>query len=215
MATKTNIKEINYESAKNGYSEVKLETDKGTILCRYYKSSGAKLGAIWVGGIGGGFDTPSYDLYPELSKKLLEKSISSLRIQYRNPVNLEECVYDVLAGIAFLEKEGISKIALTGHSLGGAVVIQAAAQSNLVKTVITLATQSYGTDSVKDFKDISLLLIHGGDDSVLPVSCTRMVYGIAPGIKERVILSGNGHCLEESADNVKKIVYNWILSKLK
>lgn len=42
-----------------------------------------------------------------------------------------------------------------------------------------------------------------------------MVYGIAHEPKERVILSGNGHCLEESANEVKKLVYNWILSELK
>jgi len=38
--------------------------------------------------------------------------------------------------------------------------------------------------------------------------------GIAHEPKERVLLSGNGHLLEESSDEVKKIVYNWILKKL-
>lgn len=57
----------------------------------------------------------------------MNENISSLRIQYRNPVNMEECIYDVITGINFLEREGIFVIALTGHSIGGAVVIQAAA----------------------------------------------------------------------------------------
>ncbi|WP_414468796.1 alpha/beta hydrolase [Methanobacterium sp. ACI-7] len=216
MEIETKINEITYGNTNNEFLDVTLKTDRGDILCRYYKVPNSKLGAIWVGGVGGGFDTPSKDLYPELSKKLMNENISSLRIQYRNPVNMEECIYDVITGIIFLEREGISEIALTGHSLGGAVVIQAAAVSSSIKTVVTLATQSFGTDNVKEFnKGTSILLIHGSEDSILPVSCSRMVYGIAHEPKERVILSGNGHCLEESANEVKKLVYNWILSELK
>ncbi|MGZ7160840.1 MAG: alpha/beta hydrolase, partial [Methanobacterium sp.] len=186
------------------------------IFCRYYKSSTTTSGAIWVGGVGGGFDSPAGGLYPQLSRKLKEEGISSLRIQYRYSTNLAECIYDIVAGIKFLQNEGISSIALIGHSLGGAVVIQAALMSNLVHTVVTLATQSYGADNVKDLpEETSILLIHGQDDSVLPVSCSRAIFGMAHEPKERILLSANGHCLEESADEVKKIVYNWILNKLK
>ncbi len=215
MKIESNIKEMDYKNMENGYYPVKLKTDRGIIHCRFYKVPESNLGAIWVGGIGGDFDTPANDLYPNLSKELMDFNISSLRIQFRNPKKLKECIYDVLTGINFLNYEKISKIALTGHSLGGAVVIRSAAVSNSVKTVVTLATQSYGADEVKDFNEnTSILLIHGSDDSVLPSSCSRAIFGIAHDPKERVILNGNGHCLEESADEVKEIVSNWIISKL-
>ena len=42
---------------------------------------------------------------------------------------------DVLAGISFLEQEGIGGVSLTGHSFGGAVVIQAASRSPLVRAI--------------------------------------------------------------------------------
>lgn len=216
MGVNVNIYRIITEKVENDYIPLIITTNRGEISCRYYKSFGTKLGAIWVGGVGGDFDTPAKDLYPELSRKLKEDNISSLRIQYRYPTKLDECVYDVIAGIKFLEGEGISSIALTGHSLGGAVVIQAALMSKSVSTLITLATQSYGADNVKDLpEETSILLIHGKDDSVLPASCSRAIFGLAHDPKERVILNSNGHCLEESAEEVKEIVYNWIVSKLK
>lgn len=204
------------EDSEDEYIPVIITTIRGEVKCRYYKSPGTSLGAVWVGGIGGGFDTPANGLYPELSRKLVEENVSSLRIQYRYPTRIGECVYDVLAGIKFLQSEVISSIALIGHSLGGAVVIQAAADSGSVDTVVTLATQSYGADDVSNFgENTSILLIHGNDDSVLPTSCSRAIFGIAHEPKKRIILAGNGHCLDESADQVKEIVYNWILDKLK
>jgi predicted alpha/beta hydrolase family esterase len=100
---------------------------------------------IYVGGIGGGRDSPARELYPKLSRKVISNGISSLRIRYRHPTYLDECVKDVIAGIKVLENNRIQSVGLVGHSLGGAVVIKAAAVStNIVKTVVTLATQSYG-----------------------------------------------------------------------
>jgi hypothetical protein len=50
-------------------------------------------------------------------------------VRFRHPTRLEESILDVLAGINYLQSEGMKVIALTGHSFGGAVVIQAAAIS--------------------------------------------------------------------------------------
>ena len=216
MNKEVDIFQIITKDTKEKYIPITITTDRREIFCRYYKSEKANSAAIWVGGVGGGFDTPANGLYPQLSKRLLDKNISSLRIQYRNPTNLAECIYDVQAGIKFLQNEGISNIALIGHSLGGSVVIQAATLSKNVVTVVALASQSYGADIVQDLgEETSILLIHGTDDSVLPASCSNVIFGKAHEPKERVLLSGNGHCLEESAEDVKEIVYNWILRYLK
>ena len=216
MDIKINIKEIMGKNAKNDYIPVELITDKGDVSCRFYKVDSNNLGVIWVGGVGGDWDSPSGELYSDLSKKLKEHCISSLRVRYRYPHDINESVYDVLTGIKFFEDIGTSKIALVGHSLGGAVVIQAAASSNFVKTVVTISTQSQGADSVSDFSPgTSLLLIHGSDDSVLPVNCSKHVYNRAHDPKEIVILTGNEHCLDESSEKVHQIVYDWIISKLR
>ncbi|MGF7119112.1 alpha/beta hydrolase family protein [Methanobacterium oryzae] len=200
---------------EKGYTAIILKTRRGDITCRFYSLNETNLGAIYVGGIGGGFDTPANDLYPYLGEKLKLRGISSLRIRFRNSRSVEESVYDVLAGIKFLESEGINKIALVGHSLGGAVVIQAAALSKSIKTVITLATQSYGAENVSNIpSDSSILLIHGLDDPVLSSYCSKQVFDIAHDPKQIITLPGNGHCLDESSEDVHEIVYNWILNEL-
>ena len=215
MDIKIDINGIMGENAKNGYIPIELITDRGEISCRFYKVDSNNLGVIWVGGTGGGWDSPAEGLYPDLSQKLKENNISSLRIRYRYPHDINESVCDVLAGVKFLENIGSSKIALVGHSLGGAIVIQAAALSNSVKTVVTLSTQSYGANSVSStFQDTSILLIHGSDDPVLPSYCSKQVYNNAHDPKEIVILTGNGHCLDESSEKVHQMVYDWIVSKL-
>lgn len=145
-----------------------------------------------------------------------ENKISSLRVQFRNSRDIEEAVYDVLAGIKFLESNGINKIALVGHCLGGTVVIQAATRSESVKTIVNLAIQSYGADNVSNIpSDSSILLIHGLDDPVLPIYCSKQIFDIAHDPKELITLPGNGHCLEESADEVHEIIYKWILKELR
>lgn len=120
MKIKVNIGKVILENPEKDYIPIKLKTKRENIIYGLYKVPKTNLGVIWVGSIVGVFDTPSKGLYLDLSKKLMENNISSLRIQNRNPTNLEESVYDLIAGIKFLESEKISKIALKGHFVGGA-----------------------------------------------------------------------------------------------
>jgi predicted esterase len=58
-------------------------------------------------------------------------------------------------------------------------VIQAAVEaSEIVSTIVTLATQSYGTVEVvsKLKQGTSVLVVHGTNDKVLPVYCLEHVY---------------------------------------
>lgn len=145
---------------QEGYHPVKITTSRGSVHCRYYPVTGTQQAAIWVGGVGGDWDTPAKGLYRQLCQDLTSKGIASLRVHYRYPTELVEAVLDVLAGLSFLQDEGIESVALIGHSFGGAVVIQAGAQSDAVRTVVTLATQSYGTDPAPELATrCSLLLL--------------------------------------------------------
>lgn len=58
-------------------------------------------------------------------------------------------------------------MALVGWSFGGAVVITAGARSSNVVGVATVASQTYGTDSVSSLAPKSLLLLHGTGDTCL------------------------------------------------
>ena len=147
----TNIGSITTEE----YYPVILNTNdksaKKQVECRYYKTK-AQLNTsavIFIGGVGGGWDSPSRQLYPRLSHKLVnnnndDNGISSLRVKFRYSTDLDKSIADVIAGIEFLVcHEKISSIGLVGHSFGGAVVISAAAKviedrsyNNIIKPLL-------------------------------------------------------------------------------
>ena len=220
------INDINIGTITNeGYRIVRLaisETKNNVVECRYYKAefTDSKAAVIYVGGVGGGWDSPAKELYPRLSQKLAkDDGINSLRILFRYSTDLEESIVDVLAGIEFLtRKEGITSIALVGHSFGGAVVISAAsiASENIVKAIVTLATQSYGTEGVSILKEgnCSILLIHGNNDKVLSPYCSHYVYNNAHEPKELVLYDNASHGLDEVADKIFQKVYEWLLKNL-
>ncbi|WP_148219214.1 alpha/beta hydrolase [Azospirillum sp. B510] len=197
-----------------GFRPVTLETDRGTVQARYYPAPGAELAVLWVGGIGGGFDTPARGLYPRLAANLIAEAIASLRLCFRNPRDLEESVYDVLCGLSFLGRQGIHHVALVGHSFGGAVVIQAAASNRgAVCTVVTLATQGYGIEPVGDLS-CPILLIHGEADEILPPSCSIHVHRKARDPKKLVLVPGTGHALDEASEAVCREVRDWLKGTL-
>jgi fermentation-respiration switch protein FrsA (DUF1100 family) len=198
------------------YQPVTLQMTVGDVECRYYPVDGGRMGAIWVGGIGGGFDSPARGLYPELCEELVGDGIASLRVRYRHPTILEEATLDVIAGIAFLESQGVVALALIGHSFGGAVVIHAASASPGVRAVVTLATQSYGTQPVSRLGPAcSILLLHGAADRVLPPSSSQHVFQAARQPKQLLLYNGAGHGLDEVADEVRRVVREWLVDKLK
>lgn len=206
---------------KYPYQLVKLDTQRGEIVCRYYSSNThnpASVAVVYVTGVGGGWGTPAIGLYPRLCCSLARIGIDGLRVRYRHPTDLLESVFDTLAGIAFLRKEHrIKAIGLVGHSFGGAVVIQAAVQaSDIVSTLVTLATQSYGAAHVisKLKHGTSALMIHGSDDKVLPAYCSEEVYQKAHDPKQIVLWEGAGHGLDEVSEEVYELVYDWLVNSL-
>lgn len=209
------VQDVEVGAKQEEYHEVKLITSRGSIHCRYYPVKDAQKAAIWVGGVGGDWDTPACGLYPLLCQELMREGIASLRVRYRYPTKLEESILDVLAGLTYLQDEGIKDFALTGHSFGGAVVIQAAAQSPDVRTVVTLATQTYGTNPATELATrCSLLLLHGMADRVLSPYCSQRVYQLALEPKHLILYPNADHGLNEVADEVYQVVRHWIVQQL-
>ncbi len=218
---------------KEGFESIRLITERGHIDCRCYypylanpadkeTATQQSAAAIFVTGVGGGWGTPAEGLYPRLCNSLAGEGITGLRIRYRHPTDLAESVFDVLAGISYLKQQQrrLKSIGLVGHSFGGAVVLQAAAlASNIVSTVVTIATQSYGaTDAMAKLRNnrrISLLLIHGTDDDVLSVYCSEQIYQLARGPKRLEVYRGSGHSLDEVSEEVYRLVNGWMVQQLK
>lgn len=201
---------------QHGYHPVTLESSRGPILTRLYPvPEGSDRAVITVGGVGGGWDTPARDLYPHLGTALPDAGIALYRVRFRHPTVLEEAILDVLAALAFLEAEGVTQVGLVGHSFGGAVAIQAAAASPLVRTVVTLATQGYGADPASELGPrCSLLLLHGTADRVLSPVCSEHAYASARDPKEIILYEGAGHGLDEVAGEVHQRVFDWLVTRL-
>lgn len=204
------------ERTDEGYTPVVLASNRGDVETRYYPLPGSAKGAVFVGGAGGGFDTPVRGwLYPRLCRSLQHDGIAGLRVRYRDPHALLEAVLDVMAGIAFLQSEGVRHVALVGHSFGGAVVIQAAHLSDAVRTCVPLSTQTYGVDPAPLLSPrCSLLMGHGTADEVLPHRCSQYVYDIAGEPKKLLLKEGARHGLDEWADELPGILQDWIRSEL-
>jgi hypothetical protein len=208
------------ESEANNVVALRLQTDRGDVVTHYHPPRGdaaaesKKLGVVWVGGAGGGLDGPARGLYPAACEQLQARGIAGLRLHYRKPNHLVECILDTLAGVAFLVKEGVTEVAIVGHSFGGAVVISAAAVSPHVKAVVPMSSQTYGTDLTPKVAPRPMLLIHGMNDDVLSPMCSRQIYAAAGEPKEIKLYPGTGHGLDEVRQEVLDLLVRWIPEKL-
>jgi pimeloyl-ACP methyl ester carboxylesterase len=200
-----------------GGRSLRLQTERGDIPCLYHVGKPDAGAVIWIGGFDGGFDGPADGIYATLAEDLLEDGVGSLRLSYRvlgSPGNVQEAVYDVLAGVSFLTGEGAGRIGLVGHSFGGAVVISAAALSPEVSAVVTMSTQTAGTALAPRVAPRPLLLIHGEQDRRLPSDCSRYVYRLAGEPKELVILPGARHSLRQRREELRRLLRRWLVEKL-
>lgn len=193
-----------------------LHTTRGDLKGVYHPVPGAQESVLWVWGVRGGVDGPANGCYRVLAQQLAqEHAIASLRLDYRRPGVLHECVLDALAGLTFLKGMGVKRAALVGHSFGGAVVIAAAPFSDIVACVVALSTQTYGAHGANRIAPRPLLLVHGEADTHLPPACSRMVYGWAQEPKELIILPGAGHSLREATDTLLPLLKEWLVRHLK
>lgn len=189
---------------------LRVLTDRGAIEARWYEAPGAPAGVIWVGGVGGGFDSPARDLYGDLCRTLADRGISSLRVRFRNPIDLGMAVEDVRVGADLLAERGVARIGAVGHSFGGAVAISAAAADPRIVAVAALASQSYGTRDVARLAGRPLLLIHGDEDEVLTPFCSVDIYRRAREPKELEIVPGATHGLDQVADYLRERLGTWL-----
>ncbi len=199
---------------EDGQEGITIETSDGDVRAILHPTEG-KAGVIWVCGARGGLEGPSSGIYVDLARELAGQGMASLRLDYRSPGDLPMCVMDVLLGNTFLIQEGIGKVALVGHSFGGAVVIMAGVLSRSVRAVVGLSSQTVGAQRVGELAPTPLLLVHGERDRRLSPDCSRNIYDWADDPKELVIYPDNGHSLRECHEELFTLLKKWLLVKLR
>jgi pimeloyl-ACP methyl ester carboxylesterase len=180
--------------------------------CRYYPArEGAAAAVMWVFGAGGGWNGPAGGLYPRLGRRLTAEGAASLEVAYRYPGQLDSCVEDVLAGLEWLKEEGRARVALVGHSFGGAVVIRVAIEApEQAAGVAALSSQSYGAQGIGLLRGRPVLLAHGTADRVLPDRCSRDLYRMAGEPKRLLLYPRCGHGLDECRDALEVDLAAWL-----
>ncbi|MCY3920820.1 MAG: alpha/beta fold hydrolase [Chloroflexi bacterium] len=197
-------------------SERAISSERGPIAVRWHPAvAGARGAVVCVGGFDGGFEGPAEGIYADFAQELPKRGIGVLRLDFRiktSPGPIEDGTFDLLAGVGWLEQLGIERVALIGHSYGGAIVIRAAARSDSVVGTCALSTQTMGIepDEVRSLAPRSLLLVHGGADWRLPPRLSEWVYSIAGEGSELHILDGATHSLRQRRDELWLLAVDWL-----
>jgi pimeloyl-ACP methyl ester carboxylesterase len=197
----------------SGGTGVLLRTNMGTIKCLYHKAENSKKAILWVSGAMGGYNGGG-GLYPIIADELLDGNISSLRLNYRKPSEFMHSMLDIIAGVAFLKERGVERVALVGHSFGGAVIVAAAPLCESVVTLICLASQSYGAQYVEKIEPRSILLVHGENDTRLGPHCSQFIFDNAAEPKKLVLYPEAGHSLSEIREDLHVLINEWIAEHL-
>lgn len=197
----------------SGALRVRLETTRGAIEGVLHPFEGGTTAVICVGGAMGGLDGPADKLYARLPLLLSPAKVTVLRVEYRKPNEFEECVLDVLAGCSFMKGIGATDLVLVGHSFGGAVVIKAGELHEMVRGVVSMSPQLYGTRQVENLNK-PLLLVHGMSDSVLSHEASEDIYRRALEPKRIVLYAEAGHSLIQAKDRIDELLSDWIPARL-
>ena len=191
-----------------------LQTNQGDLRAILHKAENSHKAVVWVCGARGGFGGPGPGTYLRLAEAFLDQGVTSLRLDYRDPNILKECVLDLVTGVEYLKSTGHDPVVVVGHSFGGAVVIAAGVASDHVKGVVSLSPQTFGTKMVRQLSPIPLLLVHGKADTRLPYSCAVQIYRMAKEPRELVLYEGAEHRLEECREELETLLADWIPTTL-
>ncbi|UOQ52702.1 alpha/beta hydrolase [Hymenobacter cellulosivorans] len=209
------LETVTLHGVAGNVEELTLHTNHGEMPARFHPAQPTAPVVVWVGGAGGGLDGPACGLYPRLAAQLSSFGIASLRVHYRRPNYLEECVADTLLAVQYVvQQRQAPQVALVGHSFGGAVVIAAGALSAEVTAVVAMSSQTYGTDLAPQLSPRPLLLLHGTADEILPAACSELIFARAREPKELVLYPDCCHGLDECREQVDRDVVAWLRQQL-
>lgn len=195
------------------FHHVEIFTRGGLLTLLWHGDRTEDRYVVMGGGAMGGLLGPSDGAFHDLGVAFAEQGIGVVRVGYRQPNHLKECVLDMAGACDLASRAGGERFVTVGHSFGGAVAVGCGiALPSHVAGVVTLATQSAGCEHAGLLGGRPMLLIHGDRDEILPVTCSEVVNQLAGGQGELVVLPGAGHLLNQGNSNaeVRRLLLDWI-----
>ncbi len=196
-----------------GARRVLLATTRGKIRLILHAAEKAQRAAICLGGASGGKDGPAM-LYARLGLEARSLGFTVMRLGYRIPGEMAECVLDTMAGLSFLKGIGHQQVALVGHSFGGGVAIATATLNPAAVAVAAISSQLDGAQNVAQLAPRPLLLIHGTADTVLPDESSRLIFERAGEPKMLKLFPGAGHGLTQVGQELYDLVRQWLIENV-
>ena len=194
---------------------VEVYTRGGLLTLLWHGDPTASRVVVMGGGAVGGLLGPANGLYHDLGVELAAQGFGLIRVGWRRPNDIGECVLDMAAAADLASRGGAERFVTAGHSFGGAVAVGAAiALPTSVAGVVTFATQSAGCEQAAKLAGRPFLLFHGDRDTLLPPMCSEVVRELA-GSGEVVMLHGAGHLLSEARDVMWARLLEWIPQTLR
>lgn len=193
---------------------VELLSPAGVILGMLTSTPEMETGALMVGGAVGGFSGPAGTVYHDLADRLEAHGIASLRVHGRHPGDLQSCVQDLLTMRQWWRGDGVERVVVIGHSMGGATAIAGAGLDRGIAGVAALASQTAGTEMAEQLAPRPVLLIHGRDDRIVPAFCSENIAERAGVLSELVLLDGCGHIMSEAAGEIVDRLEAWTVAVL-
>ncbi len=196
-----------------GLDHVEVFAMSGLLTLLWHGAGDEEEVVVCGGGAMGGRLGPADGLYHDLGVALAARGIATVRVGYRRPNDLEACTHDLLAALELAARRGARRAVTVGHSFGGAVAVRAGVLADdMVRAVVTLATQSAGCEIADQLDGRPVLCFHGTADELLPLMCSELVAGLSGG--ELVVLPGAGHLLTQAGDELRARLLDWIPAKL-
>jgi uncharacterized protein len=211
MNDEINLRITGVESGNEiaGARKLRIATTRGPIPMILHSAAEPGRALLCVGGALGGYDGPGW-LYARLGRESPRAGFSVARIDYRAPNEFGECVLDAMAALAFLTGTGHKRVALIGHSFGGAVAINAGTLGRQVTTVIALSSQLGGAHVVGELAPRPLLVVHGTADTILPHQSGEAIFERAREPKTLKLIAGADHIFSAHGDELFELVREWL-----
>ena len=121
---------------------------------------------------------------------------------------------DTLVAIQYLDDEGIKDIALVGWSFGGAVALSVGSCAKNVSAIAAISTQAVSSGCIRRLGSRSVLLLHGGADSVCSVKIPRAIYDGVTGPRGMIVYAEAGHGLHEVRRELRCDLRDWLIGAL-